>query len=415
MAPTVAGSIPVSHPNTFTYDGDGNRVKKNGCGSIAYWRNFGGDTLDEASTGGTMLREYVFFNGERIARRDVSTNNVYYFFSNHLGSTSLVTDANGDMPAQMESDYYPYGGEISITTGIQDQNYKFTGKERDSATGLDNFGARYYGGSLGRFMTPDWAAKPITVPYAKFGDPQSLNLYSYVENSPVDQADADGHASTQINGENMWLSPREVLAHSVDVSDSYGDSLESFTGFVLTADGFFAPMVAGQEVLDDVASPAHQQNATVKELERASSVPDRGMEGAGVRFEAFVIGGSKYEAYNWQQDVTRSDGGSHGEPANTPFKDNLEPNGKVTDTGLYFNSTQQKTAMTVAAKSGGVTVFKDVVKDYGGVSFSFHGKLTLIGIDSHGKQTPLWTGTWGFSVKGGTGAVTWEKFNGISQ
>jgi hypothetical protein len=42
-------------------------------------------------------------------------------------------------------------------------------------------------------MTPDWAAKPVTVPYAKFGDPQSLNLYSYVENGPVNRIDPDGH------------------------------------------------------------------------------------------------------------------------------------------------------------------------------------------------------------------------------
>src|SRR5258708_39821409 len=42
-------------------------------------------------------------------------------------------------------------------------------------------------------MTPDWAAKPTSVPYAEFGDPQSLNLYSYVRNSPAVRVDADGH------------------------------------------------------------------------------------------------------------------------------------------------------------------------------------------------------------------------------
>ena len=71
--------------------------------------------------------------------------------------------------------------------------YKFTGKERDSESGLDMFGARYYGSSLGRFMTPDWAAKPINVPYAHFGNPQSLNLYSYVQNNPTTIGDPDGH------------------------------------------------------------------------------------------------------------------------------------------------------------------------------------------------------------------------------
>jgi RHS repeat-associated protein len=73
--------------------------------------------------------------------------------------------------------------------------HKFTGKERDTESGLDNFGARYMGSSLGRFMTPDWAAKPTDVPYADFGNPKSLNLYSYVNNNPLSKADPDGHCA----------------------------------------------------------------------------------------------------------------------------------------------------------------------------------------------------------------------------
>jgi len=48
-------------------------------------------------------------------------------------------------------------GACSRQRGVSDV-YKFTGKERDTESGLDMFGARYYGSSLGRFMTPDWAA-----------------------------------------------------------------------------------------------------------------------------------------------------------------------------------------------------------------------------------------------------------------
>jgi len=59
--------------------------------------------------------------------------------------------------------------------------------------GLDYFGARYYASSMGRWMSPDWAAKLTTVPYANFGDPQSLNLYQYVGNNPLSRADVDGH------------------------------------------------------------------------------------------------------------------------------------------------------------------------------------------------------------------------------
>jgi RHS repeat-associated protein len=96
---------------------------------------------------------------------------------------------------------YAYDGTAAImmhfrlvlTQRSVQQAYKFTGKERDTESGLDNFGARYDASSLGRFMTPDWAAKPTTVPYARFGDPQSLNLYSYVRNNPLSRNDPDGH------------------------------------------------------------------------------------------------------------------------------------------------------------------------------------------------------------------------------
>lgn len=91
-----------------------------------------------------------------------------------------------------DADFYPFGGERAYTNTCA-QNYKFTAKERDSESGLDNFGARYYASTMGRFMTPDWAERPTTVPYAVFGDPQSLNLYTYVRNDPVTEADANGH------------------------------------------------------------------------------------------------------------------------------------------------------------------------------------------------------------------------------
>jgi RHS repeat-associated protein len=62
-----------------------------------------------------------------------------------------------------------------------------------AAGGLDYFGARYYSSTLGRWMTPDWSAEPIPVPYAKLTNPQSLNLYSYVMDDPLSHTDIDGH------------------------------------------------------------------------------------------------------------------------------------------------------------------------------------------------------------------------------
>jgi RHS repeat-associated protein len=66
--------------------------------------------------------------------------------------------------------------------------YKFTGKERDTESGLDYFGARYYASSMGRFMSPD----PSGLYYADQTNPQSFNLYAYALNNPLKFIDPTG-------------------------------------------------------------------------------------------------------------------------------------------------------------------------------------------------------------------------------
>jgi len=90
--------------------------------------------------------------------------------------------------------YYPFGGEIAVTGSSFANNYKFTGKERDSESGLDNFGARYNASSLGRFMTPDSSPDRIAM-----RDPQSWNLYSYVRNRPTRSVEVGGKWDTDIH------------------------------------------------------------------------------------------------------------------------------------------------------------------------------------------------------------------------
>ncbi len=116
----------------------------------------------------------------------------------------MFVDKAGTQAAVLDdNDFYPWGGVVpGVGVSSSNNHYKFTGKERDSESNLDYFGARYYANVIGRFMSPDWAAKPTSVPYAEFGDPQSLNLYSYVRNSPIVRVDADGHSYASWNGFN---------------------------------------------------------------------------------------------------------------------------------------------------------------------------------------------------------------------
>ncbi len=160
------------------------------------------------------MENYIFSGGQRIARRDAATKAVHFYFSDHLGSTSIVTDALGTLSicgsylvatGEDESDYYPFGGEIVLCNRVP-QNYKYNGKEREVESGLDYFGARHYASGFGRWMIPDWAEKPTDVPYANFGNPQSLNLYSYVQNNPTTVGDPDGH-----DGETLLLGAGAVV------------------------------------------------------------------------------------------------------------------------------------------------------------------------------------------------------------
>ena len=63
-----------------------------------------------------------------------------------------------------------------------------TGKERDAESGNDYFGARYYASTMGRWMSPD----PAGIGFANAANPQSLNLYAYVQNNPLGFVDPNG-------------------------------------------------------------------------------------------------------------------------------------------------------------------------------------------------------------------------------
>jgi RHS repeat-associated protein len=220
---------------SYIYDADGQRVEKctegatpgtcaTGATGTLYWRGLGSDPLSETDLAGNVQNTYIFFGGQRVARRD-SAGAIHYYFSDHLGSHGVVENATGTT-CEQDIDYYPYGGVENDYCAAVSQNYKFTGKERDSESGLDEFGARYYGSSLGRFMTPDWAAKPTAVPYAHYGNPQSLNLYSYVQNNPTTTGDPDGHCDwcwTLVNRVAEYVATHPEVANAVQkLGDSMG-------------------------------------------------------------------------------------------------------------------------------------------------------------------------------------------------
>jgi RHS repeat-associated protein len=181
---------------TYLYDGRGNRVEKSAA--KFYWYGGSGTVLDETdssgSTSNATFSEFVYFDGARAARRDYQ-GNVYYYFQDQVNSSRVIAEIpSGGSTATLcyDADFYPYGGE-DVFTNTCAQNYKFQGHERDTETDNDNFGARFYSSTYGRFLSPDWSSAPTPVPYANLSNPQTLNLYAIVRDNPESFADLYGH------------------------------------------------------------------------------------------------------------------------------------------------------------------------------------------------------------------------------
>jgi RHS repeat-associated protein len=115
---------------------------------------------------------------------------VRYQINDHLGSSSIEADENGD-PFSYE-EYYPYGQTSFHSrkgeSGSINKRYRFSGKEKDSETGLYYFGARYYCSWIGRWISPDPG-----------GSVDGLNLYSFSRNNPIRMVDLDGFNSVPAN------------------------------------------------------------------------------------------------------------------------------------------------------------------------------------------------------------------------
>jgi len=117
-------------------------------------------------------------------------------------------------------------------------HFNSTGKEGDTESGLDYFGARYYGSSMGRFMSPD----PIKLTDERLLNPaNTLNLYSYAANNPLKFVDPDGQDVTYFYDQGGIAGHAVLFAYNQQTGDS---AIESFGPVV------HAPIAPGESMFD---------------------------------------------------------------------------------------------------------------------------------------------------------------------
>jgi RHS repeat-associated protein len=195
---------------SYSY-GEGSQRLMSVAGGVTRYYCWGGEEIlsEYEAVGASGLQwktSYVYLGGQLMATTSGSNGSETRFHHPYrLSGTRLVTDAaNGDvvteqlgLPYGTMQPYGAYGGDNSYqhATKSNPSRKRFTSYDHDSETGQDYAINRYYSSRQGRFTQVD----PIEMGSVNLANPQSLNLYSYVEGDPVNRTDPLGLQSQSQN------------------------------------------------------------------------------------------------------------------------------------------------------------------------------------------------------------------------
>lgn len=189
----------------YSYDAIGRRVEKNVQGTKDdYIYDLQGNVVAEMDgTSGEWNRGEIWAAGRHLATYANSTT--YFSHADWLGTERVRTDVNGNILQSCTSN--PYGDSLSCSSEYPTTYtpYNYAGMEYDPETGFYHTQFRYYNPKLGSWMTPD----PAGMAAADLSNPQSLNRYAYVGNSPTNAIDPTGmvtYGSITCDGGSCYMS-----------------------------------------------------------------------------------------------------------------------------------------------------------------------------------------------------------------
>jgi RHS repeat-associated protein len=166
--------------------GGGRKCERFYVGTCEVYREYGPDgavTLERETLNVFDDRHRLALAETRTAGEDRGPSElIRYQLANHLDSSVLELDQDAQVISYEE--YYPYGSTSyqAVRAAVEaPKHYRYTGKERDTESGLYYYGARYYAPWLGRWTSCD----PI-------GLKDGTDLYAYVKNNPIHYSDPTG-------------------------------------------------------------------------------------------------------------------------------------------------------------------------------------------------------------------------------
>ena len=168
-----------------TYDYRTRRLTKTEGADTTAFRYDGGVSFHEIRNG-SLTVEFVRGSGMGggigsilYSDRDPQGTHSYEFFGyNAVGHTVAITEDSGEVT---KSELFEAFGNERSSTGSSANNRRANTKERDTSTGLDYHGMRYYDPAIGRYLARD----PV-------GYADGLNVYLYVHGNPVNFIDPLG-------------------------------------------------------------------------------------------------------------------------------------------------------------------------------------------------------------------------------
>jgi RHS repeat-associated protein len=194
MIKTAPGSTYIYGPDDERVWVVNNQDRSNIVETITI-RGLGNEVLREYQVNGgdraghwVWTKDYIYGGGRLIASQAPLGGRHYHL--DHLGTPRAITDVNGNLVYGLNYQYLPFG-EVASATPPADERLRFTGHERDtdsSGISLDYMHARFYNSRGGKFLSID-PGRDIDP-----SKPQSWNLYSYVQNNPINKWDPDGCA-----------------------------------------------------------------------------------------------------------------------------------------------------------------------------------------------------------------------------
>lgn len=164
-------SLPSSQSVSYGYDALGRRSSRTAGGVTTSFLYDGLDVVLDRGTDGSTVD---YLNGENTDEK-LRQGSGLYFLQDHLGSSTALSDADGIVVGRIQFEAF---GE---STGSPFTRYDYTGRERDSLTGLIYYRARWLDQQRGRFLSED--------PKGLAG---GLNLYAYVQSDPINFTDPLG-------------------------------------------------------------------------------------------------------------------------------------------------------------------------------------------------------------------------------